>query len=390
MRIVGELNIGARRRTGSSTISLSLKIAIGVVALIIGGGLALLFFAWTGIYNVAASRGHFAITSWLLEVGMRNSVKTHSIGLAAPQLDNENMVRLGAGVYTGGCEMCHGAPGKTPDPLFQKMLPAPPDLSQRVPMWENKHLFWIVKHGIKYAGMPEWVSQERDDEVWSVAAFLRKLPEMDPSTYRQMSQGNIGDKASDPAMLVTSGGSPTQLTACARCHDTETAPPVSRLVPKLAGLTQDYLEQSLRHYKSGARTSGVMQPIASALGEDDFALLASYFAKLPSKSGTVAPQAKPDAIGRGQVIAEQGLPASGVPPCASCHSGGAHRTYPKLAGQHADYVTGQLRLWRRGVRAGTAEGAIMAPVARALSEAQVDDVAAYYESLPPGRDEALR
>ena len=133
-----------------------------------------------------------------------------------------------------------------------------------------------------------------------------------------------------------------------------------------------------------------MQPIAFTLGEDDFAALASYFAKLPPKLGTVAPQAKRDAIERSQVIAEQGLPASNMPPCASCHTDGAYPTYPKLAGQHADYMAGQLRLWRQGVRTTTAEGQIMAPVAKALSDAQIADVAAYYESLPPERDEALR
>lgn len=358
--------------------------------LIVGGGLALLLFAWSGFYNVAASRGHFAVTSWFLEIGMRNSVKTHSIGIAAPPLDDENIVRLGAGIYAGGCAMCHGAPGTPPNPLYQRMLPAPPNLMDHVGRWEDKHLFWIVKHGIKYAGMPGWVSQQRDDEVWSVVAFLRKLPEMDRASYRRMSRGNIGDGDADPRALVAGGGSPAQITACARCHDSETAAPPSRLVPKLAGLTQEYLERSLRHYASAARTSGVMQPIAAALDEEDFATLAAYFAKLPLKSGVTAPQTSQGTIERGKMIVEQGAPAANVPACASCHASGALATYPRLSGQYAPYMAGQLRLWQQGLRAATPEGAIMAPIAKALNDAQIEDVAAYYESLPPERDEALR
>ena len=321
---------------------------------------------------------------------MRNSVKTHSIGLTAPPLDDENMVRLGAGVYAGGCAMCHGAPGTPPNPLYQQMLPAPPNLMEHVRRWEAEHLFWIVKHGIKYVGMPGWVSQQRDDEVWSVVAFLRKLPEMDRASYRRMSRGNIGDGDSDPRAVVVGGGAPTQLTACARCHDSETAPPQSRLVPELAGLTQEYLERSLRHYASGVRASGVMQPIAAALEEEEFAALAAYFAKLPPKSGVTAPRTSPEAIERGKIIAEQGAPAANVPACASCHAGAALATFPRLSGQYAPYMVGQLRLWRQGLRAATPEGAIMAPIAKALNEAQIEDVAAYYESLPPERDEALR
>jgi cytochrome c553 len=217
-------------------------------------------------------------------------------------------------------------------------------------------------------------------------AFLRKLPEMDRASYRRMSRGNIGD--SDPrALVVSGGGARAQLTACARCHESEATPPQSRLVPKLAGLTQEYIEQSLRHYAWDARASGVMQPIAAALDEEDFSALAVYFAKLAPKSAGNAPQASPDAIERGKIIAEQGSRATNVP---RCHAGGAFPTYPKLAGQHAPYVAGQLRLWRQGVRSTTAEGAIMAPIAKPLSEAQIEDIAAYYESLPPERDEALR
>ena len=377
-------------QNGSFGISLGLKIVIGVVALVVGGAATLLLFAWLGIYSVAASTGHFAITSWFLEIGMRNSVKTHSLGIAAPPLNDENMIRLGAGIFAGGCEMCHGAPGKPPNPLYQTMLPAPPDLSGRIGTWKDENLFWIVKHGIKYAGMPGWASQQRDDEVWSVVAFLRKLPEMDDAAYRQMSQGNIGDKENDARLLAVNGGSPRDLTACARCHGSQTAPPVSRLVPKLAGLGQEYLEQSLRTFASGARASGVMQSVASELDDADLVSLAAYFAKLPPNSRTDLPSPAPGAIDRGKIIAEQGSPQSSVPPCASCHAGVARRTYPRLAGQHAPYVAGQLRLWRKGHRNGTPEGAIMAPVARAMSDAQIEDVAAYYESLPPERDEALR
>ena len=379
--------IGESDAARGVAISLSFKIVIGAVALMIGGGLALLLFAWSGIYNVAASRGHFVITSRLLEIGMRNSVKTHSAGLTAPSLHDENMVRLGAGIYAGGCAMCHGAPGTPPNPIYQRMLPAPPGLPEHVGRWDDEHLFWIVKHGIKYAGMPGWVSQQRDDEVWSVVAFLRKLPEMDLAAYRSLSRAPFGDALGDPNALAANGGSPTQ---CARCHDSDAGPPQSRLVPKLAGLTQEYIERSLREYASDARASGVMQPIAATLDEKDLSTLAAYFSKLPPKSAASGPQASPDAIERGKLIAEQGSAATNVPACVSCHGGGALATYPRLDGQHAPYVRGQLRLWRQGVRGATGEGAIMAPIAKALSEAQIEDVAAYYESLPPGRDGAVR
>ena len=64
------------------------------------------------------------------------------------------------------------------------MLPEPPYLGGVVESWKPEQLFWIVKHGLKYTGMPSWPALSRDDEVWSVVAFLQRLPGMKPETYR--------------------------------------------------------------------------------------------------------------------------------------------------------------------------------------------------------------
>jgi len=76
------------------------------------------------------------------------------------------------------------------------------------------------------------------------------------------------------------------------------------------------------------------------------------------------------------------VPERGIPPCLVCHGAGAAAIFPRLAGQHAPYLAGQLRLWQRGLRAGSVTGAIMAPVAKRLEAAQIEDVAAYFASLP--------
>ena len=73
----------------------------------------------------------------------------------------------------------------------------------------------------------------------------------------------------------------------------------------------------------------------------------------------------------------------GIPPCLACHGAEAAPGYPRLAGQSARYLEGQLALWRAGLNDRSATGRIMAPIARRLSEAQAADVAAYFASLPP-------
>ena len=50
-------------------------------------------------------------------------------------------------------------------PIAMAILPPPPDLATDMRPWRDRELFWIIKNGIKYTGMPGWSAQERDDEV---------------------------------------------------------------------------------------------------------------------------------------------------------------------------------------------------------------------------------
>jgi cytochrome c553 len=354
--------------------------AFWIGATLAGLGLVAALFVTSGLYSVAASRGHFAITSWLLEFSMRRSVSTHSLMITVPPLDDPELIRLGAGHFHGGCAPCHGTPGESSNPVAGRMLPPPPPLAKAVTTWSNAELFWIVQNGIKYTGMPAWVALDREDEIWAMVAFLRALPRMTPQDYRTLIRFATTEPDRSAADLTRFGSEARAVTVCARCHDADSLPTVSRLVPVLAGQFETYLATALRQYANGSRKSGIMQPVAAELDEQTIAKLAAYYAGL-SPPQTNAPSPPPrEQIQRGQVIAASGIPAKGVPPCLACH-GGSTANFPKLAGQHAAYIVGQLRLWRRGMRKDSTLGAIMAPIAQRLTPDQIDDVAAFFESL---------
>ena len=160
-------------------------VAATIAALMICGFL----LAWSGVYNIAASQGHWAVVEWFLQFGMKNSVELRAKGIEAPPLDHPDLHSLGAGHFHRACVHCHGAPGTLGDLTAQQALPPPPDLTHVSKEWKDRELFWIVKHGIKYTGMPAWVVQNRDDEVWAVVAFLKRLPELDAELYRRLTTG---------------------------------------------------------------------------------------------------------------------------------------------------------------------------------------------------------
>ncbi|MET0412086.1 MAG: c-type cytochrome, partial [Polyangiaceae bacterium] len=281
----------------------------------------------------------------------------------------------------------------------QAMLPPPPDLSRRAPDYEPRELFYIVKHGIKFTGMPAWPSQSRDDEVAAVVAFLRVLPGLDGAAYSKLV---LGDEPRTDALGELADGErppPAIVASCARCHGHDGNGRGSAAVPKLAGQRAAYLLGALQAYAHGQRPSGVMQPLAAAIPPPELGELAAYYSQLPARSrqsdtrdAAHAVQGAPSAAelaGRGRTIAHEGILERRVPACVDCHGPGPARRSapaPRLAGQYADYLVLQLQLFSARTRGGSPHAALMDEVAPRLTHQQMREVAAYYGSLPPSRD----
>jgi len=344
-------------------------------------GLLLGLVAWSGIYSVAASRGHWTVTEAVLAFGMRRSVVLRTRDIVAPDLAVSDLIGLGAAHFQEGCAYCHGAPGVPAGPIAHRMLPPPPDLTRVVEKWTAAELFWIVKHGIKYTGMPAWVAETRDDEVWAVVAFLARLPALDRPAYLRLAFGDLPASALRGTRFPMPSETADALETCIRCHGGEGRLPASGLVPILHGQPIEMLTAALNAYARGWRQSGIMQPVAVDLAPERIAEVAAYYAGLAAPSAELR-DVEPATRERGRRLAEQGDRGAEIPSCLSCHGTQAMRLYPRLAGQNAPYLVNRLRFWRDHDMAGTATDAIMAPIARRLSEAQAEDLAAYFASEP--------
>jgi cytochrome c553 len=360
-----------------SLAALFLVLIAGGAALFVGA----LGFAWSGLGDIAASQGHWYFVERFLDFGMRQAVSRHSRGIAAPNLDDSDMIRLGAAHFHRGCAFCHGAPGIPVNPIALHMLPSPPDLAVKMRPWQPEELFWIVKHGFKYTGMPGWVATEREDEIWAVVAFVARMQTLDAEAYRDLALGNVQLSQQSGAELATLESNPKASSACARCHGSEGQPPLSDLVPVLHGQPADYLRGALTAYAEGKRRSGIMQPLAADLRTEDIHQLAEYYAALspPKEQPRITEAAM---IARGQKIALEGMPNAGLLPCTTCH-GNPGAGAPRLAGQHAAYMAGQLRLRKAGLGPTTDSAAIMLPIAQRLTDDEIESVSAYFATLPP-------
>lgn len=362
-------------------------VKIGALALIAAAGAFVI--AASGVIPIKASSGHWAITAWFLHFSMKRSVVLHSMGTKVPPLDDPGLALKGAGHYETGCRPCHGSVEISEPRIPRQMTPHPPYLPSRIGNWEPEELFYIVKHGVKFTGMPAWPAQHREDEVWAVVSFLLTLPGLGAAEYRRAAFGEA-DSASALSARLDEAPDLVRET-CARCHGIDGLGRGQAAFPTLAGQRPEYLAAALEAYARGQRHSGMMEPIAQGLGSEAIRELAEYYGSRPAPP---APPPDPElraAIERGASISRHGIPQQRVPSCMDCHGPGAQRrrpSYPNLAGQPADYLILQLELFKRGVRGGSPYAHLMHTVATRLHPDQMRAVALYYASL--GREQCTQ
>lgn len=172
---------------------------------------------------------------------------------------------------------------------------------------------------------------------------------------------------------------PIVTQVCSACHGVDGNSMVP-LYPKLAGQHPEYITKQLTNFKAGDRKNPVMSGMVATLTPEDMVNLGAYFGAQTAKGGA----AKSNGAGSvGEKIYRGGIPGIGVPACASCHGptgAGVPVQFPRLAGQHADYIAAQLKAFRSGERAN--DGAkMMRMVAAKLSDQDVAAVADYIQGL---------
>ncbi|MGF6781369.1 c-type cytochrome [Paraburkholderia sp. GAS334] len=182
-------------------------------------------------------------------------------------------------------------------------------------------------------------------------------------------------------------GKTIALQVCSNCHGVNGVS-VSPTFPKLAGQRREYLVDQLTDFKTHARTDPNAKRFMwgfTHLSEAQIDELATYFSSQQPAMGEPGDRAL---MGEGKAIFVSGLPDKGVASCASCHGqhGEGTSQFPRLAGQHADYIVKQLLVFQRTEQ--RPRGGPMKAVCANMSDEDMHAVAAYLEAFPPETEAA--
>ncbi len=175
----------------------------------------------------------------------------------------------------------------------------------------------------------------------------------------------------------------TKAAMCIGCHGIEgyqaSFPEVYK-VPMISGQSAKYISNALLAYQKGERKHPTMVSIAAPLSEQDMADLAAYYAVHGKVEGAaLAEKASKEPSAAVTALLQKGA-------CISCHGANFAKpidpSYPKIAGQHADYLTVALKSYKTEglAKVGRANG-VMGGIAKQFSNAEMKEMAKYISSL---------
>ena len=176
----------------------------------------------------------------------------------------------------------------------------------------------------------------------------------------------------------------TATQVCAACHGPTGQSPIP-VNPHLAGQIAEYTVKQLMNFKAvdgkqAKRANPIMAGMVANLTPQDMRNLAAYYASQKPNDGFAH---NTDTLELGQQIYRGGIASQGIPACSGCHGAtgaGMPAQYPRLAGQHPEYIEAQMKAWRSGARAND-PGKMMQSIAAKMSDAQIRAVADYIAGL---------
>ena len=174
-----------------------------------------------------------------------------------------------------------------------------------------------------------------------------------------------------------------KIAMCIGCHGIvgyQASFPEIYKVPKISGQGAKYIVSALNAYKKGERKHPSMRGIAESLTDQDMADLAAYYEKHGVVAGAAVAGPAAGGSDKAATLLKKGA-------CVSCHGANfaspIDPTYPKIAGQHADYLFVALKAYKteNNAQVGRANG-VMGGIAKQFTNAEMKELAVYLSALP--------
>lgn len=148
------------------------------------GAVLLVFLSMAYVrLGFAEVRGDVA-PSWFetrfMSASVHASVRRRAQEMTNPVAPTEENLIAGGKLYNGGCSGCHGNAGSAED-SGDSLFPPIPQLAKVGTKYSEAQIFWVAKHGLRRTGMFANGKWNSDKELWTMAAYIKRIRELPPS-----------------------------------------------------------------------------------------------------------------------------------------------------------------------------------------------------------------
>jgi mono/diheme cytochrome c family protein len=153
---------------------------LGIIATLIALFVAGLLIAQFGLFPTRADATPPSFERHIAMSALDASMDRHAPRVENPVPATDDNLMDGMKIYTMNCSVCHGTLDYKPSLLEHSMYPPPPQIILDPlddPEW---HLYYAIRTGVRYTGMPAWDHALSDQDIWKVTAFLSRVEKLPP------------------------------------------------------------------------------------------------------------------------------------------------------------------------------------------------------------------
>jgi cytochrome c553 len=142
-----------------------------------------------GLAEVRGDIPASAFEAYLMRTAVHSSVRRNATAGANPVPPTEENLIAGGKQYLGECAGCHGTPGKQ-QKFPSGLYPPVPQFPTEGTEYTEAQVFWVAKHGIRRTGMFSNGLWDSDQELWRLAAFIKRMNNLPASVKEELAKGN--------------------------------------------------------------------------------------------------------------------------------------------------------------------------------------------------------
>lgn len=157
------------------------KFLLGVILTLLILVLAILGFGMLGFFPTPANVESPHLERHLAMSAVDASMDRHAPRVSNPLTSTDQNLEDGMKLYTMNCALCHGGLDRKPSTLSNSFYPPPPNLISDPPDDPEWHIFYTIRTGIRYTGMPAWDKTLAPQEMWKITMFLSHMDKLPPA-----------------------------------------------------------------------------------------------------------------------------------------------------------------------------------------------------------------